>query len=325
MRAVLVTGGAGYIGSHVCKALASAGWTPIAYDDLSRGHRELVRWGPLEEGDVGDARRLAEVLRRWRPEAVMHFAARTEVGESVREPALYYAGNTAATLTLLEAARRHGVQGFVFSSTCATYGAPQRLPITEDLPQQPVSPYGWSKLMVERILADYGGAYGLRWAALRYFNAAGADPDGETGEDHRPETHLIPRALMAASGLADHLELFGTDWPTPDGTCLRDYVHVSDLARWHVAALEYLLAGGESVAVNLGTGLGHSVRQVLSAVETVTGRAVPLRISPRRPGDPPVLVADPSLARRLFAADPVHADMETIVATAWGWFRRRFL
>lgn len=317
MLSVLVTGGAGYVGSHACKALAASGFTPVTYDDLSTGHRDLVRWGPLEEGDVGDADRLGEVLARHRPVAVMHFAAQSLVGESVRDPARFYRSNVAGTLTLLEAMRRHGVENVVFSSTCATYGLPETAPIAEDAPQRPINPYGWSKLMVERLLADFGAAYGVQWAALRYFNAAGADPDGETGEDHRPETHLIPRTLMAAAGWLPHLDVFGVDWPTPDGTCLRDYVHVSDLARWHVAALDHLLGGRGSLALNLGTGKAHSVAEVVAAVERVTGRIVPLHHSARRAGDPPVLVADPSRALAILGEPPHFTDLDVIVATAW--------
>lgn len=323
MSSVLVTGGAGYVGSHACKALAAAGYVPVCYDDLSTGHRDLVKWGPLEEGNLADGERLAGVVARHRPLAVMHFAARSLVGDSVRDPAATYRVNVAGTLTLLDVMRRFGVEALVFSSSCATYGLPVRVPIDEDAPQRPINPYGWSKLMVERLLSDHGTAYGLNWAALRYFNAAGADPDGETGEDHRPESHLIPRALLAAVGDVAALEMFGTDWPTPDGTCIRDYVHVSDLARWHVAALEHLIAGKGSLALNLGTGQGWSVHQVLEAVERVTGRAVPVRNAARRAGDPPVLVANPSRASLTLGAEPQFRDLETIVDTAWRFLQRR--
>jgi UDP-glucose-4-epimerase GalE len=322
MSVVLVTGGAGYIGSHACKALAAAGFVPVAYDNLVNGHREAVRWGPLEVGDVGDARRLDEVFRRHRPVAVMHFAGLISVGESVLDPAPYYQTNVTATLTLLEAMRRAEVMCLVFSSSAAVYGVPPSLPIREDFPLQPASPYGRSKLMDEQIIADHGCAYGLDFACLRYFNAAGADPDGETGEDHRPETHLLPRALMAASGEIPSLDLFGTDYPTPDGTCVRDYVHVSDLADLHVAALSRLLGEGGQMMLNLGTGLGHSIRQVVAAVERVTGRIVPLTIGPRRPGDPPVLVADSSRALALLGREPRFVHMDSIVETAWAWYQR---
>lgn len=323
MPSVLVTGGAGYVGSHACKALAQAGFTPITYDDLSTGHRDLVRWGPFEEGSVGDGERLAGVIARHRPVAVLHFAALSLVGESVRDPARYYRTNVAATLTLLEIMRRHDVEAMVFSSTCATYGLPERVPINEETPQKPINPYGWSKLMVERLMADHGAAYGLQWAALRYFNAAGADPDGETGEDHATETHLIPRALLAAAGTLPSLDLFGADWPTPDGTCIRDYVHVDDLARWHVQALAHLLDGKGSVALNLGTGRGWSVREVLAAVERVTGRQVPIRIAARRAGDPPVLVADATRARAILGTEARITEMDTIVETAWRFLKGR--
>ena len=282
-----------------------------------------MRWGPLEEGGLEDPQRLADAVARHRPDAVLHFAARSLVGESVKEPAATYRTNVAGTLNLMDVMRRFGIEVLVFSSTCATYGMPERVPITEDSVQRPINPYGWSKLMVERLLADHGAAYGLQWAALRYFNAAGADPEGETGEDHRPETHLIPRAILAAMGEVPALEVFGADWPTPDGTCIRDYVHVSDLARWHVAALEHLLAGKGSLALNLGTGKGASVRQVLEAVERVTGRVVPVRAGARRAGDPPVLVADPSRARAILGAEPFFTDIETIVDTAWRFLQRR--
>lgn len=323
MLSVLVTGGAGYVGSHACKALAASGFTPVAYDDLSTGHRDLVRWGPLEEGHIGDGERLAGVIARHRPVAVMHFAALSLVGESVRDPARFYRTNLAATLGLLDVMRRQGIEHMVFSSTCATYGLPDRIPIDEDTPQRPINPYGWSKLMVERLMADYGAAYGLQWAALRYFNAAGADPDGETGEDHDPETHLIPRALLAAAGKVPQLEVFGTDWPTPDGTCLRDYVHVSDLANWHVGALDHLLAGRGSVVLNLGTGQGHSVAEVIAAVERVTGATVPRKVVARRAGDPPVLVADAGRARAILGAEARFTDLDAIVATAWRFLSHR--
>jgi UDP-glucose-4-epimerase GalE len=323
MPAILVTGGAGYVGSHACKALAAAGYTPVTYDNLGRGHRELVRWGPLEVGELADRARLDEVFARHRPEAVMHFAAFAYVGESVQDPALYYRNNVGGTLELVEATRRAGVAALVFSSTCSTYGVPERMPIDEDAPQRPINPYGATKLAIERMLADYDAAYGLRSASLRYFNAAGCDPDGETGELHDPETHVIPRVLMAAAGEIEHVEVFGTDYPTPDGTCLRDYIHVADLARGHVQALDYLKRGGATVAVNLGTGRGFSVREVIAAAEQVTGRRIPVREAPRRPGDPPVLVADPARARALLGFAPRYTELAPIVATAWRWHTRQ--
>jgi UDP-glucose-4-epimerase GalE len=322
MSTILVTGGAGYVGSHACKALATAGNTPVVYDSLGRGHREFVRWGPLEVGDVGDGARLDAVFARHRFDAVMHFAALAYVGESVHDPALYYRNNVGGTLELLEAMRRAGVKRLVFSSTCATYGVPERMPITEDLPQQPINPYGMSKLVVERMLRDYDAAYGLRSVSLRYFNAAGCDPDGEVGEDHDPETHLIPRVLMAADGLLPYVEIFGTDYPTSDGTCQRDYVHVSDLADAHVRALDYLRRGGTTTALNVGTGHAFSVREVIAAAERVTGRRVPWLAAGRRAGDPPVLVAEAMRARAALGFAPRFTEIEPIVETAWRWHTR---
>ncbi len=323
MSTILVTGGAGYVGSHACKALAAAGHTPVTYDNLSRGHREFARWGPLEVGDLGDAAKLDAVFARHRIDAVMHFAALAYVGESVEQPALYYRNNVGGTLELLEAMRRAGVKLLVFSSTCSTYGVPERMPISEDLPQQPINPYGMSKLVVERVLRDYEPAYGLRSVALRYFNAAGCDPDGEVGEDHEPETHLIPRVLMAADGMLPRVDVFGTDYPTPDGTCLRDYIHVADLADGHVRALDYLQRGGASTAINLGTGRAFSVREVIAAAERVTGRRIPVHEGPRRAGDPPVLVADATRARAVLGFAPRFTEIEPIVETAWRWHERR--
>ncbi|MBI5163537.1 MAG: UDP-glucose 4-epimerase GalE [Magnetospirillum sp.] len=323
MDSVLVTGGAGYVGSHACKALAVAGWTPVVYDNLDTGHRDLARYGPFEPGDIGDRERLEAAIRRHRPLAVMHFAARSLIGSAVADPLATYRTNVAGTLTVLEAMRRLGVGMLVYSSSCAVYGHPATVPITEDAPLQPVNPYGWSKLAGERMIADAGAAYGPTWTALRYFNAAGADPEGEIGEDHRPESHLIPRALMAAASLIDCLEVYGGDYATPDGTCVRDYVHVSDLARWHVAALERLRNGGGSVAVNLGSGRGWSVREVVGAVEAVTGRTVPLVTLPRRPGDPPVLVADPARAAALLGGPARLPGLDRMIDTAWRWLQRR--
>ena len=324
MSTVLVAGGAGYIGSHTCKALAAAGFTPVVYDDLSSGHRRAVRWGPLEIGDIRDPVRLAEVMMRYRPAAVLHFAAVIAVGESVVDPGKYYRTNVAGSIALLEAMRAHGIGTLVFSSTAAVYGVPQRQPIDEGQPRAPVNPYGWSKAMVEQMLADHAVAHGLRWAALRYFNACGADPEGETGEAHDPEYHLIPRALMAAAGRLPHLDLFGTDYPTPDGTCIRDYIHVGDLAAAHVAALRHLLGGGASLAANLGVGHGFSVREVIAAVQAATGRTVPVRFGPRREGDSPELVADPGLARRVLGFAPRVTSLAEMVGTAWNWHRSQW-
>ena len=319
---VLVTGGAGYVGSHTCKALAAAGFLPVAFDDLSMGHRSAVRWGPLEVGDLASPAAISAAIARHAPVAVLHFAASAYVGESIHHPERYYRNNVANTLNLLAAMREHGVDEFVFSSTCATYGLPERLPIDETHPQRPINPYGHSKLFVEGVLAAYERAYGLRWTALRYFNAAGADPDGEIGEDHDPETHLIPLAVLAALGRRPALELFGTDYPTSDGSAVRDYVHVSDLAHAHVLALQRLFAGESSLALNLGVGSGHSVRAVVAAVERVTGARVPLVERPRREGDPPALVADATRAQRVLGWHPQRSQLDEIVGTAWEWLRR---
>jgi UDP-arabinose 4-epimerase len=315
---VLVTGGAGYIGSHAAKALASRGYIPVTYDSLVHGHRWAVQWGPFTEGDIGDKAKLLETIRRYEISAVIHFAAFAYVGESMQRPELYFDNNVAKSLTLLDAVLETGVRNVVFSSSCATYGTPARMPITEDTPQLPVNPYGETKLIVERALRWYGAAHDISWTALRYFNAAGADPDGELGEVHSPETHLIPLVLDSALGLRT-VEVYGDDYPTPDGTCVRDYIHVSDLADAHVRALDYLTQGGASIALNLGTGIGQSVRQVIGAVERVTGRKVPHSVAPRREGDPAVLVADPSLAGKVLGWHPQHSRLESIVSSAWNW------
>lgn len=315
---VLVTGGAGYIGSHACKALAAAGHTPIALDSLRTGHRWAVKWGPLEVGDISDTAALLRIFREHKPDAVMHFAALAYVGESVAKPDLYYATNVAGTLNLIDVARTFGVERFVFSSTCATYGEPETVPIAETTPQSPVNPYGRSKLMVEHILKDAAPALGLGSIALRYFNAAGGDPEGETGEEHDPETHLIPLALQAAAGLRDSLTIFGDDYPTPDGTCVRDYIHVADLAKAHVMALDKIVPGTFE-AYNLGTGSGYSVREVIDTVKDVTGRDFPVKMGERRPGDPPELVADAAKVREAFGWTPTHSDLKSMIGTAWDW------
>ena len=319
---VLVTGGAGYIGSHTAKALAGAGYAPVVVDNLSNGHEWAVKWGPFERGDLSDARWVADVVRRHRVEAVVHFAASAYVGESMTQPRKYFHNNTVNTLQLLDVMVDAGVRSIVFSSTCATYGMPQRLPLDETHPQSPVNPYGESKLAVERILHWYGRAYGIGWVALRYFNAAGADPDGEIGEVHDPETHLIPLVISAALGEVGPVGVFGTDYPTPDGTAIRDYIHVMDLADAHLRALEYLARGGESVALNLGTGEGHSVRAVIEAVESAAGRPVPRVDSPRRAGDPPSLVANAARAREVLGWTPRYPELRTIVEHAWRWHTR---
>lgn len=319
---VLVTGGAGYVGAHGCKALSEAGYQPVVYDNLSHGHEQAVQWGPLERGDIADSLLLGEVFERYQPIAVMHFAAFIAVGESVEDPGKYYRNNVAGTLNLLQAMVAHSVDKFVFSSTAAIFGTPDKVPISEDEPQAPINPYGRSKLMVEQMLADLERAHGLRAVMLRYFNAAGASPDGEIGECHDPETHLIPLALDAAAGKGPALTVFGDDYPTPDGTCIRDYIHVGDLADAHVRALDYLGQGGATRGFNLGTGSGVSVREILDSIERVTKRAVPHNFGPRRPGDPPVLVSDASRARRELGWQPRLSDIDTIIASAWAWHRR---
>jgi UDP-glucose-4-epimerase GalE len=318
-KSVLVTGGAGYIGSHACKVLARAGYRPVVFDNLSRGHREVVRWGPLVEGDLADRRRLAAALEQNQVSAVMHFAAYAYVGESVADPGMYYRNNLGGTLSLLEAMRESGVDRIVFSSTCATYGTPDSVPIRETAQQLPVNPYGETKLAIERALHWYGQAYGLRSVSLRYFNAAGADPDSETGELHEPETHLVPLVLQTALGQRPQIDIYGTDYPTPDGTAIRDYIHVQDLADAHLRALEHLGAGGASAALNLGTGRGHSVREVVRVAEAISGRRIPCRETARRPGDPPVLVADPRLAAEVLGWCPRLSDLDTIIRTALAW------
>jgi UDP-arabinose 4-epimerase len=321
MPTVLVAGGAGYIGSHVCKALAQSGFAPVCLDNLSTGHRWAVRWGEFEYGDILDAARVDEVFRRHQPVAVVHLAASAYVGESVRKPAQYYRNNVSGSQVLLSAAVANGVRHVVFSSTCAVYGdvAPAQLPIDENLPCAPVNPYGRSKLAVEWMLSDYGRAYGLNAIAFRYFNAAGADPDLETGEWHDPETHLIPLALLASEGTGPALQVFGTDYPTTDGTCVRDYVHVSDIASAHVAGVRHLLAGGASGVFNLGTGRGCSVREVIDACARVTGKPVPHELTGRREGDPAALFAQAERAKAVLGWSPRFSAIDDMVATAWKW------
>ncbi|MDW6023477.1 UDP-glucose 4-epimerase GalE [Mesorhizobium sp. BAC0120] len=317
---VLVTGGAGFIGSHTAKLLSRSDVEPVVFDNLTTGNRSAVRWGPFVQGDILDTAHLAETFTRYEPNAVIHFAASAYVGESVEDPSKYYRNNVAGTLSLLNACREAGIDKVIFSSSCATYGVPPGLPIKEATPQLPVNPYGRTKLIAEQMLGDFAAAYGLRYVALRYFNACGADPDGELGEWHDPETHLIPRALLAAAGKISHLAVFGDDYETPDGTCIRDYIHVSDLAHAHVLAFHHLVRGGENLAVNLGTGRGSSIRQILEAVSRVTQREVPIELHPRRRGDPPALYADPTLAREALGFSPRYSDLDTIVRTAAPFF-----
>jgi UDP-glucose-4-epimerase GalE len=316
--AVLVVGGAGYIGSHAARALRRAGYQVIIYDNLCTGFRRLAQGFELIEADIADKAMLHKVLPR--VDAIMHFAAHAYVGESVTDPRKYFRNNSVDALTLLNSAVDEGVRHFVFSSTCAVYGVPVKVPITEDNPREPINPYGASKLFFENALEAYSTAYGMRSARLRYFNAAGADESGETGELHDPETHLIPLALQATTPDGPELKVFGTDYPTPDGTCLRDYIHVTDLADAHVRALQYLEQGGDSLALNLGTGHGHSVLEVIHAAEKATGRPVRHKVGPRRPGDPPELVADASKAHTLLGWTP-QRDLDNIVSSAWKWMR----
>jgi UDP-glucose 4-epimerase len=316
---ILITGGAGYVGSHAARVVARAGHEVWVYDNLSRGHRQAAPEGRLIVGDLENRPLLEGTLREHEIDAVMHFAAFAYVGESVTEPAKYYLNNIGGSLALLEAMRAAGARKIVFSSTTAIYGEPQRIPTPEDEPQQPINPYGFSKLAVERVLDDYARAYGLAFAALRYFNAAGCSPDGDLGEDHDPETHLIPLVLQVALGQREKITIFGNDYPTPDGTCIRDYVHVDDLADAHVRALDHLRPG-EGLKLNLGSGRGHSVLEVVEACRRATGRAIPAEIGPRRPGDPSKLVADASLAKRVLGWQP-QFDLEAIVQTAWRWHR----
>jgi UDP-glucose-4-epimerase GalE len=317
---VLVVGGAGYIGSHAARTLRRHGHEVIVYDNLSTGHKLLANGFELVEGDIADRPRLSRAMQH--ADSVMHFAAHAAVGESVENPRKYFHNNVEAGLTLLNTCLDCGVRRFIFSSTCAVYGEPLKMPISENTPRLPVNPYGVSKMFFENALEAYDRAYGLRFASLRYFNAAGADESGEVGELHQPELHLIPRALLAAMGETPELELFGTDYPTPDGTCVRDYIHVNDLAEAHALALRELAGGSDSMALNLGTGRGHSVKEVLDKVEQVTGRKVPKRVAPRRPGDPPALVADPQLAEKRLHWRAARS-LDDIVSTAWNWMLRQ--
>lgn len=323
MATLFVTGGAGYVGSHCCKAFKQAGWEVVVYDNLSRGHREFALFGDLIVGDILDADALATAMASVKPDAVAHFAALAYVGESVANPGLYYRNNTVGTLNIVEAMRGAGVDKILFSSTCATYGVPHRVPIDESHPQSPINPYGWSKLFVEQMLADFSAAHGLRYVALRYFNAAGADADGEIGEWHEPETHAIPLAILGALKPDYTFTIFGDDFETRDGTGLRDYIHVADLADAHKRALEYLLKGGQSDVFNLGTGVGTTVAEIAAAVERVAGKPVARRVGPRRAGDPPALFAANDKARQVLGWEPIQSDIDNIVRSAWRWHVQR--
>lgn len=318
---ILVTGGAGYIGSHTCKQLKAAGYTPVTFDNMVYGHEWAVKWGPLVKGDIQDRAALDAAFAKYAPAAVIHFAAYTYVGESVEDPGKYYRNNVYGTVNLLEAMRDHNCGNIIFSSTCATYGVPETMPMTEQLPQRPINPYGWTKLMIEQVLRDFEHAHGIKHMALRYFNAAGADPDGEIGEDHAPETHLIPLTVLAGLGRRGPIKIFGQDYPTPDGTAIRDYIHVTDLADAHVLGLGVLLDGGESRMINLGTGHGASVREVVDAVGRSLGSPVPAENAPRRAGDPPMLVADATRAKTELSWTPRYTNLDDIVGTACRWHK----
>ena len=320
-KTVFVTGGAGYVGSHSAKAFANAGWNVVTYDNLSRGHRDLVKWGELIEGDILDTKTLTAALKRVKPDAVAHFAAFAYVAESMQQPEIYYRNNVAGTMSLLDAMVAAGVKQMVFSSSCATYGVSDDL-ITENTPQRPINPYGETKLICEKMIRDYGTAHGINSVMLRYFNAGGCDPDGETGERHDPEPHVIPLAIKGAMDGTFTFNILGGDYDTPDGTPVRDYVHVSDLADAHWRALDYLDRGGETDVFNLGTGRGYSVMELADAVSRVAGKTVPRIIADRRPGDPPSLVASAEKAERILGWTPQRSNLDTILKTAWDWFQR---
>lgn len=318
---ILVTGGAGYIGSHACKELKRSGFNPVVFDNLSTGHRRFVKWGPFIEGDIRNSAQLERILQESNARAVMHFAASTCVGESVQEPYKYYDNNVCGTLSLLNAMVRVGCNRLVFSSTCAIYGEPSAIPISETTPAMPINPYGASKFMVERILSDFRNAHNLQSTCLRYFNACGADLEGELGEDRTLETHLIPRAMLSILGRIQNFELFGSDYPTPDGTAVRDYIHVADIAIAHVQAVRRLFEGSDGISVNLGAGRGYSVREVVDAIAAETKISAPVIKASRRKGDPAVLIADITCARRYLNFNPQYSDLSTIVHSAWAWHK----
>ena len=321
MTNILVTGGAGYIGSHTCLALAERGYTPVVYDNLANGHREFVQWGPFEQGDVRDRERLEQVISSCKPAVIIHFAGLIEVAESVTNPIAFFDNNVTGSVNLFAAALKVGIDKIVFSSTCATYGLPQEIPMPESHPQCPVSPYGTSKLLIEKVLSDLDAYQGLRSVVLRYFNAAGADIKGRIGEWHNPESHVIPIAIDVARGKRSLFKIYGSDYSTPDGTCIRDFVHVADLADAHARSVDYLMAGGNTVALNLGTGRGTSVKQLARAIETASNIRLPVELVARRKGDPPELVADNTKAKTTLRWQPTY-ELEDIVRSAWNWHRR---
>jgi UDP-glucose 4-epimerase len=321
MTNILVTGGAGYIGSHTCLSLAEKGYKPVVYDNLVNGHREFVQWGPFEQGDVRDRERLNGVISSYKPAAIIHFAGLIEVAESVINPTAFFDNNVTGSLNLFDAALKAGIDKVVFSSTCATYGIPQEIPMSEEHPQFPISPYGTSKLIVEQILQDLGAYQGLRSVILRYFNAAGADIKGRIGEWHNPESHVIPIAIDVARGKRSLFRIYGSDYPTPDGTCIRDFVHVADLADAHARSIDYLMAGGAGVALNLGTGRGTSIKQLVRAIELISDIRIPIEFAARREGDPPELVADNTKAKTTLRWQPAH-QLEDIVKSAWNWHQK---
>ena len=320
---ILVTGGAGYVGSHTCKTLREMGHIPIVVDNLSTGHRWAVKWGPLVLGDIADKDLIKSTLKQYSVDSVIHFAANAYVGESVKNPRKYYQNNVLGTVNLLNVILDAGVKHFIFSSSCSTYGIPEKTPITEEQPCRPINPYGESKLFIENVLNWYGKVYNLNWIALRYFNAAGADPAIEIGEEHDPETHLIPLTIYSALGKRSALEIYGTEYPTKDGTAVRDYIHVLDLAKAHVLAINYLLNGGESTIMNLGSGQGYSVYDVISAVEKFSNKPTPVRKCENRKGDPPILVAAANKAHDELQWHPEYTTLGNIIETAWNWHTRQ--
>jgi len=321
MTNILVTGGAGYIGSHTCLALSERGYTPVVYDSLVNGHREFVQWGPFEQGDIRDQQRLEQVIQAYKPAAIVHFAGLIEVAESITNPIAFFDNNVSGSLALFACALRAGIDKVVFSSTCATYGIPQEIPMRESHPQSPISPYGTSKLLVEKLLADLSTFQNLRSVILRYFNAAGADLKGRIGERHNPESHVIPIAIDVARGARPVFRIYGSDYPTPDGTCIRDFIHVADLADAHARGIDYLLGGGASVALNLGTGQGTSVKQLVHVIERMSNIRLPIEFAARREGDPPQLIADNTKAKMTLQWQPFQ-QLEDIVKSAWNWHRR---